>query len=461
MDAKNPKTLLDLAIQSLLRNESAAIQALQDIPRVIFVPLFIAAFKGGHKNILSEMVKVWPFHCLHIGSLTVQKPQHELLKAMIENLPVRPSKNSASRIPKLRILDLRQDNYCKTTCHDVRIKEPFCFHSCSFSDSSILKIEGQHHFVNPESMVRFPRPVELLVDLSLDGSSVEKEFLVLLTSKIRESIGSLHICCRDLQVDKLGDSKCTLSILDLNCVGQLSIDRGSLSDITNVLSQMDHLESLSLSKVTFRSLSGKVFKNFLGHLRRMNHLKKVSLSSFCLTGHLDRVLRVLPPGLHFLYLSFCDLSYRDFRFMAQSSQVSRLKLLNLSNNSMYWDDFEPFQTLLGNLSGTLRHLEINHCLINDTAISVLIPALIRCTHLRVLCFASNPITMPMLVTIMNNLTPLKKLKYVIYPVPVHCYEVWPIQGSIDQRKLALVQLQLKVMLEFAERADMTWITYLE
>ncbi|XP_076417991.1 melanoma antigen preferentially expressed in tumors-like [Peromyscus maniculatus bairdii] len=461
MDAKNPKTLLDLAIQSLLRNESIAIQALEDMPRVFFVPLFIAAFEGGHKNTLLEMVKVWPYYCLHIGSLTVQEPQHELLKAMIENLPVCPTKNSASRRPKLRILDLRQDNDYRTTCHEDSIKRPFCSHSCAYSDSSILKIEGQHGFVNPGSMVQFPRPVELLLDLSLDGSLMEKEFLVLLTSKIRESSGSLHICCRDLQVDKLCDSKCTLNFLDLSCVGQLSIDMGSLSDITNVLSQMDHLESLSLSKVTFRSLGGKLFKNFLGHLQRMNTLKEVSFSSFCLTGHLDRVLRVLPPGLNFLYLTFCDLSHRDFRFLAQSPQVSLLKLLNLSNNPMYWDDFEPFQTLLVNLSGTLRHLEMNHCLINDIAISVLIPALIRCTQLRVLCFASNPITMPMLVTIMNNLTPLKNLKYVIYPIPVHCYELWPFQGSLDRRKLAIVQLHLKVMLALAERPDMNWITYLE
>ncbi|XP_052602057.1 melanoma antigen preferentially expressed in tumors-like [Peromyscus californicus insignis] len=461
MDAKNPKTLLDLAIQSLLRNESAAIQALEDMPRVFFVPLFIAAFEGGHKNTLREMVKVWPYYCLHIGSLTVQDPQHELQKPMIENLPVHRSRYSASRRPKLRILDLRQDNDCRTTSYEVSIKEPFCFHSCAYSDSSILKIEGQHHFVNSESMVQFPRPVELLVDLTLDGSLVEIEFMVLLTSKIRESSGSLHICCLDLQVNKLCDSKYTLNFLHLNCVGQLSIDTGLLSDITNVLSQIDHLESLSLSKVTFRSPGGKLFKNFLGHLQRMNNLKEVSLSSFCLTGHLDRVLRVLPPGLHFLYLTFCDLSYRDFRFLAQSPHFSRLKLLNLSNNPVYWDDFEPFQTLLVNLSSTLRHLEINHCLINDTAISVLIPALIRCTQLRVLCFASNPITMPMLVTIMNNLTPLKNLKYVIYPIPVHCYELWPFQGSVDRRKLAIVQLQLKVMLELAERADMNWITYLE
>ncbi|XP_076418061.1 melanoma antigen preferentially expressed in tumors-like [Peromyscus maniculatus bairdii] len=460
MDAKNPKTLLDLAMQSLLRNESATIQALEDMPRVFFVPLFIAAFEGGHKNTLLEMVKVWPYYCLDFGSLTVQEPQHGLLKAMIENLPLRPSRNSASRSPKLRILGLRQDNDCRTICHDVSIKEPFCFHSCAYSDSSIVKIEGQHHFVNTDSMVQFPRPVELLVDLSLDGSLMEKEFLVLLTSKIRESSGSLHICCRDLQVDKLCDSKCTLNFLDLNCVGQLSINMGSLSDITNVLSQMDHLESLSLSKVTFRYLGGNVFKILFSHLLYMNTLKEVSLSSFCLTGHLDRVLRVLPPGLNFLCLPFCDLLHRDFRFLAQSPQATHLQLSNLSNNSMYWDDFEPFQTLLANLSGTLRHLEINHCLINDSATSVCIPALIRCTHLNALCFASNPITMPMLVTIMNNLTPLKKLKHVINPIPVHCYGIWPFQGSIDRRKLAILQL-LKVMLALAERPDMNWITYLE
>ena len=96
MNAKNPETLLDLAIQCLLRHESAAIQALGHIPRYFFIPLFIAAFKGGHKNILSEMVKVWPFYCLHLGTLTVQVPHRELLKAMIENLPVCPANNSAS-----------------------------------------------------------------------------------------------------------------------------------------------------------------------------------------------------------------------------------------------------------------------------------------------------------------------------------------------------------------------------
>lgn len=195
------------------------------------------------------------------------------------------------RGPKLRILDLRQDTDCRITCPEVSTKTPSCFYSCAYSDRSITKIERQLCCVNAECKTLLPRPVELLVDLSLDGSLMEKEFLVLLMYKIEESLGSLHVCCRDLQIDKLCKCKCTLKFLDLKCIDQLSVDRGSLSDITSILCRMIHLESLSLSNVTFRSLSGKVFKIFLSHLQRMEHLKELSLSSFCLKNHLDRVLR--------------------------------------------------------------------------------------------------------------------------------------------------------------------------
>lgn len=154
-----------------------------------------------------------------------------------------------------------------------------------------MKIEEQLCFVKSGSMFHSFRPVELLVDLSLDGSLLEKEFLVLLIHKVRESSGTLHICCRDLQVEKLCAYKGTLRFLDLKCVVQLSVEKVSLSDITTVLSQMAHLESLSLFKVTFRSLSGNLFKNFLGHLQRMEKLRELNLSSFYLKNHLDRVLR--------------------------------------------------------------------------------------------------------------------------------------------------------------------------
>lgn len=184
-------------------------------------------------------------------------------------------------------------------------------------------------------------------------------------------------------------------------------------------------------------------------------------SSFFSSASLFSPYRVLPHDLDYLNLPFCELSYRDFKFLSQCPQATHLKLLNLSNNPISWEDCEPLQTLMENVSGTLQHLEINHCLITDSTVFSLIPALSHCSHLRVLSFASNPITMSMLTRILQNLLPLMELKYVIYPIPVHCYERWYFQGTLDQQKLADVQAQLKAMLQAARRSDMNWITLSE
>ena len=184
-------------------------------------------------------------------------------------------------------------------------------------------------------------------------------------------------------------------------------------------------------------------------------------SSLFSSASLFSPYRVLPRDLDYLNLPFCELSYRDFRFLSQCPQAAHLKLLNLSNNPISWEDCEPLQTLMENVSGTLQHLEINHCLITDSTIFSLIPAISHCSHLRVLSFASNPISMSMLMRILQNLLPLMKLKYVIYPIPVHCYDQWYFQGTLDRQKLAEVQAQLKVMLQAAQRSDMNWITFSE
>uniref|UniRef100_A0A8C5K0I2 Melanoma antigen preferentially expressed in tumors-like n=1 Tax=Jaculus jaculus TaxID=51337 RepID=A0A8C5K0I2_JACJA len=437
MEGKDIATLLELAIQSLLHNESAVINALGEIPKELFVPLFNAAFKGGHKKTMADMVKVWPFFCLHIGKLSVQEPHCELLKAMVDGLQVFPSQNSASRKSELRILDLRQDIDCRTTCVEMITKSPMCLHACTYSEQCILKVEAAQCSVTTSEFesLSSKQAIELLVDLSLDGTLRAREFISLIISKVEQSLGSLHLCCRDLHVDAMSDSKGILSFLDLKCIHHLAVGQASLSEVTTLLSKVVQLNSLSVSKITFSSLNEKIFTTFLTHLGQMDHLKKLTLTAFCLTNHLERLLRVLPPDLDYLHLSLCELSHRDFIFLAQCPQASHLKVLNLSNNPMYWEDFELFQALLENLSGTLQHLEINHCLLTDATFSVLLPALSRCAQLRVLSFASNPITMTMLMRIMQHLTPLKELKQVTYPIPVHCFDLWYFQGHVDLQKL--------------------------
>lgn len=96
MDPQTPATLLQLAIQSLPSNEPAVLRALEETPQRLFVPLFNAAFMGGHKDIITRMVRIWPYSCLHMGALNVQEPHCEVLKAMIETLPVFPSQDTDS-----------------------------------------------------------------------------------------------------------------------------------------------------------------------------------------------------------------------------------------------------------------------------------------------------------------------------------------------------------------------------
>ena len=97
MDQKITATLLERAAKSLLSSEPAVMHALEKIPRDLFVPLFSTAFLGGHKKILKAMVRVWPFHCLHLGSLKTQESYYDILEAMIDGLPIPPAQNSSSR----------------------------------------------------------------------------------------------------------------------------------------------------------------------------------------------------------------------------------------------------------------------------------------------------------------------------------------------------------------------------
>lgn len=95
MDGRAVPTLLDLAIKSLLSNEPAAIQALDELPRDIFVPLFTSAFLGRQKEMLKSMVQIWPFYCLHVGVLNVEESPYEILEAMVDGLHLLPAQNSS------------------------------------------------------------------------------------------------------------------------------------------------------------------------------------------------------------------------------------------------------------------------------------------------------------------------------------------------------------------------------
>ncbi|XP_008579130.1 PREDICTED: leucine-rich repeat-containing protein PRAME-like [Galeopterus variegatus] len=451
MDKNAPATLLALAARGLLSNERAAIHALEELPSGLFAPLFTAAFLGGHKKVLKAMVRIWPFPCLHIGTLSVRESQYDNFEAMIDGLQILPARDSSSWT-----LISDRVHYGAEGIEDT-VNRFASWHS-------IMKQEEAQHrvrclgIVNSESEPQSSRePVELLVDISLDGTLRTGRFLSLLRNKVQQSFGSLHLCCRDLQIDGRLAHEHILQLLNMGCIGHLKVNEIYLSQVTTLLSQMTHLHSLSMSHITFTSCMRRSFGTVLTRLRQMNTLQQIRLSS-CRTHPLHELLRCLPPQLDALYLSFCGLSDRHITVLAQSPAALHLRLLSLCNNEISWELSESFQTLLASVSGTLQHLEIDNCLMTDSALTAVIPALSRCSHLRVFSFASNPITMRALTSLLQHLTKLMELKCVIYPVPVHCYERLHDPGSLNRLKLSEVQAQLKAMLQVVKRNDMRWTT---
>ncbi|XP_059942413.1 melanoma antigen preferentially expressed in tumors-like [Mesoplodon densirostris] len=372
MDQKTTVTLLELAAKSVLNNEPVAIHALGEIPRDLFVPLFNAAFLGGHKTILKAMVRVWPFCCLHIGSLNTRESYYDILEAMTDGLQIHPAQNS-------------------TSC------------------------------------------------------------------KIQQNFGSLHVCCRDLQINRMSGHRSILQFLDLGCIDHLEMDQADLSEVLTLLARVIHLNSLTLCNIPFNSYKRRNFISIPLCLGQLDNLQELSLPFVCLTNQLHKLLRVVPRQLDTLYLPYCSLSNRDITVLSESSQATYLKELSLSNNKIFSEVYEPFQALLEKVSSILQHLEINNCMI-DSTLSAILPALSHCTHIRVLSFAFNPIMMPVFKSLLQHLTSLMKLKYVIYPAPLHCYEEGNFHDSLDRQKLAEVQAQLEAMLHGAQRDDMNWAT---
>ncbi|DAA13111.1 melanoma antigen preferentially expressed in tumors-like [Bos taurus] len=466
MDQKITATLFELAAKSLLSSEPIVMHALEKIPGGLFVPLFSTAFLGGHKKILKAMVRVWPFHCLHLGSLKTQESYYDILEAMIDGLPIPPAQNSSSRGHKLRILDLRHRSNCKITCSHVRITFPFCLQSCKYSRHAVRNLENTQHRArcleigNSGSEVESAQEtMELLVNISLSNTLRAQQFLTFLCNKVEQSSGFLHLCCRDLRINRMSTNRHILQILDLGCINHLEMDQAFLNEIITLFAGMIHLHSLSLSNIPFRSYKGRNFRFFLILLGQLENLQELRLSFFYLRDQLHKLLRVLPPHMDALCLPFCGLSIRDVSFLSQSSQATQLRVLNLNNNNFFSEAYEPFQALLEKVSGTIQRLEINNCMMTDSTLLAIIPTLNQCVHLRVFNFAFNPITMPVLKSLLQRLTSLPRLRHVIYPVPVHCYQEQNFYHSLNRQKLAEVQAQVKAMLHMLHQDHVQWATY--
>ncbi|XP_050998765.1 PRAME family member 8-like, partial [Acomys russatus] len=101
----NPPTLVQLAMQGLLRKDALEISALENLPIEFFPSLFKEAFDGRHTKILKAMVAAWPIPCLSVGVL-MKTPEVETLKAVLDGIDILVMQKAHPRC-KLQVLDLR------------------------------------------------------------------------------------------------------------------------------------------------------------------------------------------------------------------------------------------------------------------------------------------------------------------------------------------------------------------
>ncbi|OBS70220.1 hypothetical protein A6R68_01241 [Neotoma lepida] len=102
-------TLQQLAVQGLLEDENLAISALEDLPTMLFPPVFQEAFIKSRTKVVKAMVMSWPFPCLPLGAL-VEYIQVDNFQAVLDGLDWLDNQNFWPRRCRLQLLSL-QDVY--------------------------------------------------------------------------------------------------------------------------------------------------------------------------------------------------------------------------------------------------------------------------------------------------------------------------------------------------------------
>ncbi|XP_076986591.1 melanoma antigen preferentially expressed in tumors-like [Tamandua tetradactyla] len=439
MGSPAPPTLVDLAIQSLLRDEATAVRALAELPDNVFPHLLTVAFRGEYRRVLRGIVQAWPFRQLRLAPLLAGPgPWLGSLWAVLHGLDARPARSVRTRKSKLKVVDFRQDS------------ELIQFHECSEDATEFVLPFAT--WVEPEVTVHGTKPrqrrclkkgtwqawesVDIYINLSL-GSVRMQELSYCVLRKVQKSCRPLHLFCRKLYIENMSVNRTVeiLNLLPLEFIQELEVcDRWGLLSGRNVFArqveQMKNLCHLKLSSVlgpwpSGNGSSSHALISFLSHLTKLEHLQMLHLSSDHISGHLHQLLSYLPSSLETLELPFCALLDTDIHCLSKSPQAAYLKKLDLSQNNLSYVLPGVLEALLREVSGTLEQLVLSHCKVTDVYLMAFLPTLSCCFHLQSLSLSNNLISSSGLINLMQFMAGLPELKHVVCPVPLECYSYLP------------------------------------
>ncbi|XP_023446884.1 melanoma antigen preferentially expressed in tumors [Dasypus novemcinctus] len=458
MNKQEPLSLLDLAAQSLLSDEDSAVRALEELPVVLFPTLSTAAFTGGHIKTVKALVQAWPFPCLHLGSLKDQSITQDLLEAVLDGLEFVPSEVCPRR-SKLKVLDFTHD-FEHSNWEECSETSPAPF----VITHTLEEPEAEQLMPNPREQPQHTQePVEIHTDLFLGGLFGFfhlSGFPSYILQRVERSHGCLRLCCRTLVINQVPFRSVVeiLGMLELESIREVRLHHRSRfcleSDIIQFFTQVGQMSNLG--NLIMSDIPWDFPADSFSLLSPLGHLQKLYLTFGYLSGQLHKMLSGLQKPLETLVINGCRLTENDITYLSQSVHATRLKELVLCSNNLSQTVPGPLEVLLGEMSGTLQHLNLRSCRLKESQLKALLPALCSCSRLRSLVFYDNVISTSGIMDVLECLARLMELKRVQYPVPTECVVYldeyrW---GNLNRVELARVHAKLQEMLQALQRADM-------
>lgn len=87
MSSYNPPTHVQREVEALLKKDAIDISDLEDLPTMLFPPLFIEAFNRRNTKLLQAMMVAWPFPYLTVGPL-LKTASVEMMKTVLDCIDI-------------------------------------------------------------------------------------------------------------------------------------------------------------------------------------------------------------------------------------------------------------------------------------------------------------------------------------------------------------------------------------
>uniref|UniRef100_A0A8C0X2V2 Uncharacterized protein n=1 Tax=Castor canadensis TaxID=51338 RepID=A0A8C0X2V2_CASCN len=399
MSMKAPPTLLQLAGQSLLRNEALAISALQTLPMELFPPLFMEALTRRHTEVVKAMVQAWPFSCLPLGPL-MKAGELETLQVALDGIDM--------------LLAVPASSQCGTS-----------------RDHWIQEVQRGETGVKPS--------LRLIVDLNLELHDQDK-LQIHLFEWVQQRKRSIQLCCRKMQIWGL----CTcgsrtwpihrvLGLLELDWMEEVEMNCPlmlyTLATFAPYLGQLRNLRKLRISQIfVLACISPEQYEQlvatFTSQFSKLSCLQQLCVSRAYFLHELTAwtFLRCLKTPLESLSITHCQLAESDLEHLSQCPCIHQLKHLSLRGVPLISVRYEALQVLLERVADTVKTLDLEDCGIRDPQLTALLPALSHCSQLTMFSFFGNHISMSVLKDLLHHTARLCQLRQELYPAPLESYD---------------------------------------